>query len=47
MRATHRAAAEPLFHDALEAQHETLSSQHPSTLVSISNLGLLMHAENG
>jgi hypothetical protein len=35
------AAAEPLCREALEVERETLGDRHPSTLGSISNLGVL------
>ena len=31
-----------LYHEALEASRATLGDRHPSTLTSISNLGLLL-----
>ena len=34
--------AEPLFRCLLESLRETLGSQHPSTLISINNLGMLL-----
>ena len=34
--------AVPLFREALEVRRETLGSRHPSTLNTISNLGLLL-----
>ena len=35
------AEAEPLYHQALEGRRRTLGDEHPSTLVSINNLGML------
>ena len=40
------AAAEPLQREALEVQRETLGNRHPSTLASMSNLGVLLCAKN-
>ena len=38
-------AAEPLCHEVLEGQRETLGNQHPLTLCSINNLGTLLYAK--
>ncbi|MAG64035.1 hypothetical protein CMO84_11000 [Candidatus Woesearchaeota archaeon] len=37
--------AEPLYREALEAKHRTLGDEHPSTLISIGNLGNLLQAQ--
>ena len=39
-----REEARPLFEEALQACRATLGDRHPSTLTSINNLGLLLHA---
>ena len=37
--------AEPLFRKAMEDSRRTLGDTHPSTLISINNLGLLLKAQ--
>ena len=37
--------AEPLSHEVLEVERETLGNRHPSTLISINNLGSLLQAK--
>jgi hypothetical protein len=39
------AAAEPLLREALEGRRETFGNRHPDTLISISNLGVLLKAK--
>ena len=39
------AEAEPLYHEALAGQRETLGTKHPDTLVSINNMAALLQAQ--
>ena len=39
------AIAEPLCREALEVSRETLGNRHPDTLISINNLGVLLHTK--
>ena len=39
------ASAEPLLREALEGMREILGNQHPTTLIVINNLGMMLKAK--